>query len=102
MNLVHEVLNYHPNFLRHVLLVLQREGLLKPLPKDQHHSHSCPPLSYHQQQHSVMHNSTMISNIYIQGLSMVNPLSITIVHAIHQYVLLHNSLMLVFLIKVST
>jgi hypothetical protein len=49
-----------------------------------------------------MHIIRILNDIYIKPLSMMNPPSITTVHAIQQYVLVHNSLTKVFLIKAST
>jgi hypothetical protein len=50
----------------------------------------------------IMHIIRILNDIYIQPLPMMNPLSITTVHAIQQNLPVHNSLTKVFLIKAST
>jgi hypothetical protein len=50
----------------------------------------------------VMHNNMMLNNICIEALPMMNPSSITVVHAMHENVLVYKSLTEVLLIQTST
>jgi len=51
---------------------------------------------------TVMQTNRMLKSFYTDVLSMINPPSISTVHAIYQNVLLHNRLTKVLLIKAST